>query len=194
MYYCSIELHCLSHCLFFPFPTSHLSFVSLGRVSKERRRKGCWCPDGSEGKGRLCLRSAPERFRSFYAAWFCWDCWFMNFKRKGTSERYVWCTSDAMRCKLSGLTQHKESLFSLSGGRDKRGGPILTFPARSNHDRIKQEDLRRLVTYLSTVPRCSQHRPDLSLPCAWAPCVNHTVETVWITKCSNGRVWNQKNE
>uniref|UniRef100_A0A3Q0T668 non-specific serine/threonine protein kinase n=1 Tax=Amphilophus citrinellus TaxID=61819 RepID=A0A3Q0T668_AMPCI len=37
-------------------------------------------------------------------------------------------------------------------GRDKRGGPILTFPARSNHDRIKPEDLRRLVTYLSTVP------------------------------------------
>uniref|UniRef100_A0A671T9X1 Kalirin-like n=1 Tax=Sinocyclocheilus anshuiensis TaxID=1608454 RepID=A0A671T9X1_9TELE len=38
----------------------------------------------------------------------------------------------------------------FSGGRDKRGGPILTFPARSNHDRIKQEDLRKLVTYLST--------------------------------------------
>ncbi|TNN33762.1 Triple functional domain protein [Liparis tanakae] len=32
-----------------------------------------------------------------------------------------------------------------SSGRDKRGGPILTFPARSNHDRIKQEDLRRLT-------------------------------------------------
>uniref|UniRef100_A0A8C2K0S4 Rho guanine nucleotide exchange factor 25 n=1 Tax=Cyprinus carpio TaxID=7962 RepID=A0A8C2K0S4_CYPCA len=42
--------------------------------------------------------------------------------------------------------------FFFAGGRDKRGGPILTFPARSNHDRIKQEDLRRLVTYLSTVP------------------------------------------
>lgn len=39
------------------------------------------------------------------------------------------------------------------GGRDKRGGPILTFPARTNHDRIKQEDLSRLVTYLSTIPR-----------------------------------------
>uniref|UniRef100_A0A3B4H3U7 CRAL-TRIO domain-containing protein n=1 Tax=Pundamilia nyererei TaxID=303518 RepID=A0A3B4H3U7_9CICH len=38
------------------------------------------------------------------------------------------------------------------GGRDKRGGPILTFPARTNHDRIKQEDLSRLVTYLSTIP------------------------------------------
>uniref|UniRef100_A0A4W5Q235 non-specific serine/threonine protein kinase n=1 Tax=Hucho hucho TaxID=62062 RepID=A0A4W5Q235_9TELE len=39
----------------------------------------------------------------------------------------------------------------LGRGRDKRGGPILTFPARSNHDRIKHEELRRLVTYLSTV-------------------------------------------
>uniref|UniRef100_A0A803TLG6 non-specific serine/threonine protein kinase n=1 Tax=Anolis carolinensis TaxID=28377 RepID=A0A803TLG6_ANOCA len=37
-------------------------------------------------------------------------------------------------------------------GRDKRGGPILTFPARSNHDRIRQEDLRKLVTYLASVP------------------------------------------
>uniref|UniRef100_A0A670IBM6 non-specific serine/threonine protein kinase n=1 Tax=Podarcis muralis TaxID=64176 RepID=A0A670IBM6_PODMU len=39
-----------------------------------------------------------------------------------------------------------------AGGRDKRGGPILTFPARSNHDRIRQEDLRKLVTYLASVP------------------------------------------
>lgn len=46
------------------------------------------------------------------------------------------------------------SLLSLpAGGRDKRGGPILTFPARSNHDRIRQEDLRKLVTYLASVPR-----------------------------------------
>ncbi|XP_066544670.1 kalirin isoform X3 [Amia ocellicauda] len=46
----------------------------------------------------------------------------------------------------------KEKVAFVSGGRDKRGGPILTFPARSNHDRIKQEELRRLVTYLATVP------------------------------------------
>uniref|UniRef100_A0A3B3SLI1 non-specific serine/threonine protein kinase n=1 Tax=Paramormyrops kingsleyae TaxID=1676925 RepID=A0A3B3SLI1_9TELE len=46
----------------------------------------------------------------------------------------------------------KEKVAFVSGGRDKRGGPILTFPARSNHDRIKQEDLRKMVTYLSTVP------------------------------------------
>lgn len=41
----------------------------------------------------------------------------------------------------------------LPGGRDKRGGPILTFPARSNHDRIRQEDLRRLISYLACIPR-----------------------------------------
>lgn len=56
-------------------------------------------------------------------------------------------------------THSINSLSVFAGGRDKRGGPILTFPARSNHDRIKQEDLRRLVTYLSTVPRYSStHR------------------------------------
>ncbi|KAL7984586.1 hypothetical protein Chor_003156 [Crotalus horridus] len=44
------------------------------------------------------------------------------------------------------------SMFLFSGGRDKRGGPILTFPARSNHDRIRQEDLRRLISYLACIP------------------------------------------
>uniref|UniRef100_A0A4W5NZU8 non-specific serine/threonine protein kinase n=1 Tax=Hucho hucho TaxID=62062 RepID=A0A4W5NZU8_9TELE len=47
---------------------------------------------------------------------------------------------------------HISTVCVPTGGRDKRGGPILTFPARSNHDRIKQEELRQLVTYLSTVP------------------------------------------
>ncbi|XP_029461100.1 kalirin isoform X1 [Rhinatrema bivittatum] len=46
----------------------------------------------------------------------------------------------------------REKVAFVSGGRDKRGGPILTFPARSNHDRIRQEDLRKLVTYLASVP------------------------------------------
>ncbi|XP_040923755.1 triple functional domain protein-like isoform X2 [Betta splendens] len=47
----------------------------------------------------------------------------------------------------------KEKVAFLSGGRDRRGGPVLTFPARSNHDRIRPEDLRRLVAYLATIPR-----------------------------------------
>ncbi|XP_012819809.1 triple functional domain protein isoform X3 [Xenopus tropicalis] len=46
----------------------------------------------------------------------------------------------------------KEKVAYLSGGRDKRGGPVLTFPARSNHDRIRQEDLRRLISYLACIP------------------------------------------
>ncbi|XP_053725094.1 kalirin-like isoform X1 [Synchiropus splendidus] len=50
------------------------------------------------------------------------------------------------------LTVLREKVAFVSGGRDKRGGPIMTFPARTNHDRIKQEDLSRLVTYLSTIP------------------------------------------
>ncbi|KAI9547012.1 hypothetical protein NQZ68_021682 [Dissostichus eleginoides] len=55
------------------------------------------------------------------------------------------------RCSSLFAKTSSESRFR-NCGRDKRGGPIVTFPARSNHDRIKQEDLRRLVTYLSTVP------------------------------------------
>ncbi|GAA6073994.1 triple functional domain protein-like isoform X1 [Tachysurus ichikawai] len=47
----------------------------------------------------------------------------------------------------------KEKVAFLSGGRDRRGGPVLTFPARSNHDRIRQEDLRRLIAYLAGIPR-----------------------------------------
>lgn len=43
--------------------------------------------------------------------------------------------------------------YLSKGGRDRRGGPVLTFPARSNHDRIRPEDLRRLIAYLATIPR-----------------------------------------
>uniref|UniRef100_A0A674CX11 non-specific serine/threonine protein kinase n=1 Tax=Salmo trutta TaxID=8032 RepID=A0A674CX11_SALTR len=46
----------------------------------------------------------------------------------------------------------KEKVAFISGGRDKRGGPVLTFPARSNHDRIRTEDLRRLIAYLAGIP------------------------------------------
>ncbi|KAF5899803.1 triple functional domain protein-like isoform X3, partial [Clarias magur] len=46
----------------------------------------------------------------------------------------------------------KEKVAFLSGGRDRRGGPVLTFPARTNHDRIRQEDLRRLIAYLAGIP------------------------------------------
>ncbi|KAM7372904.1 hypothetical protein PAMP_007797 [Pampus punctatissimus] len=40
----------------------------------------------------------------------------------------------------------------IAGGRDRRGGPVLTFPSRSNHDRIRTDDLRRLIAYLAGIP------------------------------------------
>ncbi|XP_065804551.1 triple functional domain protein isoform X7 [Labrus bergylta] len=46
----------------------------------------------------------------------------------------------------------KEKVAYLSGGRDRRGGPVLTFPSRSNHDRIRTDDLRRLIAYLAGIP------------------------------------------
>ncbi|KAH3753807.1 hypothetical protein DPMN_188457, partial [Dreissena polymorpha] len=46
----------------------------------------------------------------------------------------------------------RERVAYLSGGRDKRGGPILTFPSNTHPDKLKYEDLRRLMTYLASVP------------------------------------------
>ena len=45
----------------------------------------------------------------------------------------------------------RDGLVILSGGRDKRGGAILTFPAHTNIEKTKYEDLKTLVTYLSSV-------------------------------------------
>lgn len=64
------------------------------------------------------------------------------------------------------ITQLTAQLYHLSflppGGRDKRGGPVLTFPSRTNHDRIRQEDLRRLIAYLAGIPRYSLFNPQKS--------------------------------
>ncbi|XP_012941789.1 triple functional domain protein isoform X2 [Aplysia californica] len=46
----------------------------------------------------------------------------------------------------------RERVAYLSGGRDRRGGPILTFPSHTHPERLKHDDLRRLMTYLASVP------------------------------------------
>uniref|UniRef100_H2XVV8 DH domain-containing protein n=1 Tax=Ciona intestinalis TaxID=7719 RepID=H2XVV8_CIOIN len=46
----------------------------------------------------------------------------------------------------------KEKLVFLSGGRDEQGGAILTFPASQNNEKIKSEDLKCLLSYLTSVP------------------------------------------
>ncbi|XP_052080801.1 triple functional domain protein-like isoform X2 [Mytilus californianus] len=46
----------------------------------------------------------------------------------------------------------RERVAYLSGGRDRRGGPILTFPSRTHPERLDHDDLRRLMTYLARIP------------------------------------------
>lgn len=47
----------------------------------------------------------------------------------------------------------QERFVMLTGGRDQRGGPILSFPSTPRRDRVKPEDIRRILTYLFSLPR-----------------------------------------
>lgn len=47
----------------------------------------------------------------------------------------------------------QERVASLTGGRDRRGGPIVWFPANSRRDRLTPDDYRRLLHYLMSIPR-----------------------------------------
>ncbi|XP_021412712.2 triple functional domain protein isoform X2 [Oncorhynchus mykiss] len=68
-----------------------------------------------------------------------------------TSEENGFHRNEEMKA-IDVLPILKEKVAFISGGRDRRGGPVLTFPARSNHDRIRTEDLRRLIAYLAGIP------------------------------------------
>lgn len=46
----------------------------------------------------------------------------------------------------------RERVAYLSGGRDRRGGAILTFPSLTHPEKLDADDLRRLMTYLASVP------------------------------------------
>ncbi|KAK9680123.1 hypothetical protein QE152_g39334 [Popillia japonica] len=47
----------------------------------------------------------------------------------------------------------QERLVVLTGGRDRRGGPVLSFPASPRRERAKPEDYRRLLQYLMSIPK-----------------------------------------
>lgn len=47
----------------------------------------------------------------------------------------------------------QERVAALTGGLDRRGGPIIWFPANSRRDRVAPDDYRRLLHYLMTIPR-----------------------------------------
>lgn len=43
--------------------------------------------------------------------------------------------------------------YLFLGGRDRRGGPIISFPARSKAAEIERSSLTRLLAYLASLPR-----------------------------------------
>ena len=59
---------------------------------------------------------------------------------------------DGLRA-LDVMTVLQEKVALLSGGRDHRGGAILTFPACPRRDRFKHEDYRQLLQYFAQIPR-----------------------------------------
>ena len=41
----------------------------------------------------------------------------------------------------------------FTGGRDRRGGPVLTFPADSVYEQTSLSDIASCLSYLITIPR-----------------------------------------
>jgi triple functional domain protein len=50
------------------------------------------------------------------------------------------------------MREMEEGLLLLTGGRDKRGGPLLTFPQSPRRERARPEDYKKLLDYLVGVP------------------------------------------
>ncbi len=50
------------------------------------------------------------------------------------------------------LSLLQDRLAIVNGGRDKRGGPLLLFPTSARREKVHNEDLKRLLHYLFTIP------------------------------------------
>ena len=50
------------------------------------------------------------------------------------------------------MSQLQDQLAILTGGRDRKGGAIVTFPASGRRDKAKPEDYRKLLQYLIIIP------------------------------------------
>ena len=56
-----------------------------------------------------------------------------------------------MRC-IDVMSLMQDQLAILSGGRDRRGGSIITFPSTGRRDKAKPDDYRLLLQYLMSIP------------------------------------------
>uniref|UniRef100_A0A336L0L3 CSON003029 protein n=1 Tax=Culicoides sonorensis TaxID=179676 RepID=A0A336L0L3_CULSO len=59
---------------------------------------------------------------------------------------------DAIRTRTMDILSLLQERVAILCGRDLNNKPIICFPATSKRERMKPEDLRRLITYLTTVP------------------------------------------
>ena len=50
------------------------------------------------------------------------------------------------------LSLLQEPVAVVTGGRDKRGGPLLLLPTNPKRERLHTEDLKQLLHYLLTIP------------------------------------------
>ena len=63
--------------------------------------------------------------------------------------------TDGPRCKDI-LHEMEDQLVLLAGGRDRRGGPVLSFPQNVKREKARIEDYQKLLEYFLTVPRWAQ--------------------------------------
>ncbi|XP_076735502.1 triple functional domain protein isoform X8 [Maylandia zebra] len=94
------------------------------------------------------------QFREEFSSMACWTAnhkWQYAYTGSSLVPLTGFRRNEEMRA-MEVLPILKEKVAFLSGGRDRRGGPVLTFPSRSNHDRIRTDDLRRLIAYLAGIP------------------------------------------
>ena len=79
--------------------------------------------------------------------------------RKGVSTPKLWIEPGPPRYKTNALsTEPKSEIFDkkcflhFPGAKAKNGAPILTFPDRPNHPEPTEDEYRKVVTYLCSVP------------------------------------------
>lgn len=76
-------------------------------------------------------------------------CYFFRLLQSG---HCVGAAMEAGARALDVLPLLQERVAALTGGRDRRGGPIIWFPANSRRDRVAPDDYRRLLHYLISIP------------------------------------------
>lgn len=60
---------------------------------------------------------------------------------------------DAIRTRTMDILTLLQERVAILCGRDLNNKPIVCFPATSKRERMKPEDLRRLITYFTSIPR-----------------------------------------